>query len=123
MQLGEGCTHCPVRHGAWLEDATVWRTEDQGGLHQREQSYKMTNCPGLPGTKEVLSTDKCSLKTGKVLSKWRKLISLGSSYPAVERGWLQSYDLKATNKKDTPRTWADSGAGAITEKQEGGIQA
>ena len=62
MQLGEGCTHCPVRRGAWLEDATVRRTEDQGGLHQREQSYKMTNCPGLPGTKEVLSTDKCQFK-------------------------------------------------------------
>ena len=82
----------------------------------------MTKCPGLLGTKEVLCTD-VSLKTGKVLSKWGKLVSLGSSYPAVERGWLQSYDLKATNKKDTPRTWADSGAGAITEKQEGGIQA
>ena len=22
----------------------------------------MTNCPGLPGTKEVLSTDKCQFK-------------------------------------------------------------
>ena len=63
MQLGEGCTHCPVRRGAWLEDATVRRTEDQGGLHQREQSYKMTNCPRLPGAKEVLSTDKCQFKT------------------------------------------------------------
>ena len=62
MQLGEGCTHCPVRRGAWLEDATVRRTEDQGGLHQREQSYKMTNCPRLPGAKEVLSTDKCQFK-------------------------------------------------------------
>ena len=30
--------------------------------------------------------------------------------------------MKATNKKDTPRTWAHSGAGAITENQEGGIQ-
>ena len=63
MQLGEGCTHCPVRRGAWLEDATVRRTEDQGGLHPREQSYKMTNCPRLPGAKEVLSTDKCQFKT------------------------------------------------------------
>ena len=24
VQLGEGCTHCPVRRGAWLEDSTVW---------------------------------------------------------------------------------------------------
>ena len=62
------------------------------------------------------------LKTGKVLSKWGKLISLGSSYPAVERGWLQSYDLKATNKNDTPCNWAHSGTGAMTENQEGGIQ-
>ena len=62
MQLEEGCTHCPVRRGAWLEDSTVWQTEDQGGLHQPEQSYKMTNCPGLAGTKEVLSTDKCQFK-------------------------------------------------------------
>ena len=33
------------------------------------------------------------------MSKWGKLVSLGSSYPAVERGWLQSYDLKTTKKK------------------------
>ena len=62
MQLGEGCTHCPVRRGAWLEDATVRRTEDQGEFIQPEQRYKMTNCLGLPGTKEVLSTDKCQFK-------------------------------------------------------------
>ena len=30
--------------------------------------------------------------------------------------------MKATNKKDTPRSWAHNGAGAITENQEGGIQ-
>ena len=31
-------------------------------------------------------------------------------------------DVKATNKKDTPRSWAHSGAAAVTENQEGGIQ-
>ena len=40
-----------------------------------------------------------SLKTRKVQNKPRKLISWGRSYPAVETGWLQSWDLKATPKK------------------------
>ena len=62
MQLGEGCTHCPVRRGAWLEDATVRRTEDLGEFLQPEERYKMTNCPEVSGTKEVLSTDKCQFK-------------------------------------------------------------
>ena len=62
------------------------------------------------------------LKTGTVLRKWGELVLLGSSYPAVERGWLQSYDLKATNKNDIPCTWSHSGAGAIKENQKGGIQ-
>ena len=63
VQLGEGCTRCPVRRGAWLEDSIMRRTEDQGEFLQPEQSYdKMTNCPGLPRTQEVLSTDKCQFK-------------------------------------------------------------
>ena len=56
------------------------------------------------------------------MSKWGKLFSLWRSYPAVERCWLQSYDVKATNKKDTPHPWAQSVAGVKTENQKGGIQ-
>ena len=82
----------------------------------------MINCPRLLGPRKFSVQTNVSLKMAKVLSKCGKLISLGSSYSAVERGWLQSYDLKATNKKDTPSTWAHSGAGAIRENQEGGIQ-
>ena len=26
----------------------------------------MTNCPGLPGTKEVLSSDKCQIKNREI---------------------------------------------------------
>ena len=37
-------------------------TEDQEGLHETEQNYKMTSCSGLPGTKEVLNTDKYQFK-------------------------------------------------------------
>ena len=38
-------------------------------------------------------------KTRTVLRKWRKLVFLGISYPAMERGRLQSSDVKATKKK------------------------
>ena len=49
--LVEGCTHCPLRWGAGLEDSTVWWTEDQGEFHQPEQSYdKKTNNRGIPRT-------------------------------------------------------------------------
>ena len=37
-----------------------------GELHWPEHSYKMTNCPGLPGTKEVLSIDKCQFKNREI---------------------------------------------------------
>ena len=36
--------------------------EDQGEFLHPEQRYKMTNCPEVSGTKEVLSTDKCQFK-------------------------------------------------------------
>ena len=38
----------------------------------------------------------------KVQDKQGKLVSSGRSYPAVERGWLKSWDLTATHKKRQP---------------------
>ena len=75
VQLGEGCIHCIVRRGAWLEDSTVWWTEDQGEFLQPEQRYKMTNCPEVSGTKEVLSTDKCQFKNRESPEQMGRLVS------------------------------------------------
>ena len=57
-----------------LDRVTIRLPAVQGYLGHRKFSVQMNVC----------------LKTGKVLSKWGKLVSLGSSYPAVERGWLHS---------------------------------
>ena len=40
---------------------------------------------GYLGPRKFSIQINISLKTRKVLSQWRKLISLGSSYPGVER--------------------------------------
>ena len=86
---------------------------------------RVIRCPtvqGYLGPRKFSVQINVSFKTGKFLSKWGKLVFLGSSNSAVERGWLQSKDLKATNKKDTPCTSAHSGTEAITQNQESGIQ-
>ena len=64
--------------------------QDQGEFHQSGQSYKMTNCPGLPGTKEVLNTDKSQFKNREIRKKmgktgllWEQLPSSGETLAAV----------------------------------------
>ena len=61
---------------------------------------KMTNYPGLSRVEGVLSIQNSQFKNkNKFQNKLGKLVSLGRSYPAVETGWLQSWELKATPKK------------------------
>ena len=79
----------------------------------------MTNCPGLLGTKEVLSTDKYEFKNTESPEQMGRT---GLLREQLIQHWRESQDVKATNKKDTPRSWAHSGTGAITENQEAGIQ-
>ena len=50
----------------------------------------MTNCPGLPGTKEVLNTDKSQFKNREIRKKmgktgllWEQLPSSGETLAAV----------------------------------------
>ena len=107
-----------MRWGAWLEDFT----DGEQRIRENVTSLNrvMIRRPTIEGY--LGHTDKCLFKNWEALNKWGKLVSLESSYPEVERGWLQSKATKATNKKDTPRSWAHSGTGAITENQEGGIQ-
>ena len=67
--------------------------QDQGGFHQPGQHYdKMTNCPWLPWTKEVLSTDKSQFtnrespqQIGKAGCLMEKLPSSGERLAAVLR--------------------------------------
>ena len=75
----------------------------------------MTNCPGLPETKEVLSTEKCQFKDREIPKQMGKTGLLREQLPSSGERMAESKDFKATKKKDTPRTWAHSGAGAITE--------
>ena len=82
----------------------------------------MTNCPGLPETKEVLSTEKCQFKDREIPKQMGKTGLLREQLPSSGERMAESKDFKATKKKDTPRTWAHSGAGARTENQEWGIQ-
>ena len=70
-----------IRENFTSLDRVIRRSAVQGYLGPRKFSAEINVC----------------LKTGKALRKWGKLVSLGSSYPALERGWLQSYDMKATN--------------------------
>ena len=51
-----------------------------------------------------------------------KTVLLREQLPSSGERMAESKDFKATKKKDTPRTWAHSGAGARTENQEWGIQ-
>ena len=53
-----------------------------GELHWPEHSYKMTNCPGLPGTKEVLSTDKCQFKNRESPKQMEKTDLLREQLPS-----------------------------------------
>ena len=56
---------------------------------------------GHPGP-WVFSVQNCQLKNWESPESLGKLIYSGRSYPAVERGWLQSWDLKQFIKRDTP---------------------
>ena len=84
----------------------------------------MTNCPALPGTKEILSTDKCQFKDREIFDQMGITGLPREQVPSSGERLAESKVLKATKKKkkDTPRTWAYSGAGARTENQEWGIQ-
>ena len=64
----------------------------RGGFHQPGQCYKMTNCSGLPGTKQLLSTDKCQFtnrespeQMGKTDLLMEKLPNSGERLAAVLR--------------------------------------
>lgn len=60
---------------------------------------KWPTVQGYPESRVFSVHRTASLKTRKVQNKPGKLVSLRRSYPAVETGWLQSWDLKATPKK------------------------
>ena len=62
----------------------MWGTEDQGEFQQPEESYdKMTDCPGLPRTQEVLRDSP--EKMGETGLLREQLPSSGESLAAVLR--------------------------------------
>ena len=78
----------------------------------------MTNCPGLPGTKEILSTDKCQFKDREIFDQMGITGLLREQLPSSGERMAESKDFKATKKKDTPRTWAHSGARGYNRESE-----
>ena len=75
---------------SWAHSGTGAIIENQGEFHQPEQSYgKMTDCPGLPRTQEVLSTDKCHFQNRDNPEKMGKTDLLREKLPS-SGDWLQS---------------------------------
>ena len=62
----------------------------------------MTNCPGLSGTKEVLSTEKCQFKDREIPRQMGKTGLLREQLPSSGERMAESKDFKATKKKKTP---------------------
>ena len=59
----------------------------------------MTNCPGLPETKEVLSTEKCQFKDREIPKQMGKTGLLREQLPSSGERMAESKDFKATKKK------------------------
>ena len=59
----------------------------------------MTNCPGLPGTKEILSTDKCQFKDREISDQMGITGLPREQVPSSGERLAESKDLKATKKK------------------------
>ena len=59
----------------------------------------MTNCPGLPGTKEILSTDKCQFKDREIFDQMGITGLLREQLPSSGQKLAESKGLKATKKK------------------------
>ena len=82
----------------------------------------MTNCPGLPGTKEILSTDKCQFKDREIFDQMGITGLLREQLPSSGERLAAVLRCQSNLKKNMPSSWAHSGAAAIKENQEGGIQ-
>ena len=82
----------------------------------------MTNCPVLPRTSEVLSTDKCHFKNRETPEQMGKTGLLREQLPSSGERLAAVLRCQSNLKKNMPSSWAHSGAAAIKENQEGGIQ-
>ena len=70
----------------------------------------------------MLSTDKCQLKNGDSPEKMGETGFLREQLPSSGERLAAVLRCQSNLKKNMPSSWAHSGAAAIKENQEGGIQ-